>query len=166
MSFDQGQKKKKWWPWIPCSKRKHIVSPQKIYLHPTTKRYLASTAGKTVGKTTPKASCYRKVDNKKQLIHRMSRSGFNATKCRERGNLHAVMCFPEFAILAGIVSLLPHILKKELNLLQKIIYELHFYSFKINNKKIKLQFKCYFQTKSPREVIFRRDLWLVIFFHF
>lgn len=88
----------------------------------------------------------------------MSKSRFNVTKCKERGNLRAVVCFSEFAILAVIVFLFPHILKKELNFLQKKIYELHIYTFKISTLKVKLNFKCYFQIKSPREVIFKRDL--------
>lgn len=64
-----------------------------------------------------RASGYRKPDNRRILT--MSKSGFNTAKCKGRGNLYAVVCFSEFAILAGIVSLLPHTLKKELNFLLK-----------------------------------------------
>lgn len=40
----------------------------------------------------------------------------------KRGNLHAVVCFSEFNIMAAIVSLLSHILKKDLTFLLKKIF--------------------------------------------
>ena len=97
------------------------------------KRQPASTMN-TVGKITSRVSCSKRADKRRYLTWN-EQEWIQSHKVQNRSNLHAVMCFLEFTILIGIVSLLSHILKKELNLLQKKNPHglLYFIAFKMSN---------------------------------